>query len=465
MPLTPTFETSRFVGLAQRTRENPVLAYGIALGAVAAATLLRLLFVPFAMQGIAFTTYYPAIIVATIFGGLSPGIFAALASAIVAWFAFIPPEFTFEHTGPQLVSLLLFLVISGINIAIVTLLNKAIERLVAHERNIRALVEGTPNGIVVVDEYGVIRTVNRSAETLFGYDRSQMLGQKIELLIPQAKRAAHVAFRREFIQSPESRPMGAGRDLTAVRKDGTEFPVEIGLNPVSRDHKTAVVATVIDISERKAAQGRQQFLVGELKHRSANLFSVIQSIASRTLGEKRTLAEAKQIFEGRLMALSRAHNMLAEAAWTGAPLAEIIKKELEAFADNVSVNGCELLVNTPAAQQFALIVHELATNASKYGALSAARGKITIEGKIERVNGEQIFAMAWRESGGPRVRKPRRRGFGSTILVDGARSFGRHADLRFEPQGLSYELRLPLTNILAQAEPASKFAARRQTDN
>src|SRR5262249_605693 len=103
------------------------------------------------MQGIAFTTYYPAIIIATIFGGLWPGIFAPLPSALIAWFAFIPPEFTFEHTGPQLVSLLLFLIISGVNIAIAVLLNKAIERLVAHERNIRALVEGAPNGIVVVD--------------------------------------------------------------------------------------------------------------------------------------------------------------------------------------------------------------------------------------------------------------------------------------------------------------------------
>ena len=96
---------------------------------------------------------------------------------------------------------------------------------------------------------------------------------------------------------------------------------------------------------------------------------------------------------------------------TGAPLAEIIKKELEAFTDYISVSGCDLLVNTLAAQQFAMIVHELATNASKYGALSAATGMVAIEGKIERVNGEQIFAIAWRESGGPRVRKPRRRGF------------------------------------------------------
>jgi PAS domain S-box-containing protein len=368
---------------------------------------------------------------------------------VIAWFAFIPSAAPFTPTTPVLISLLLFLAISGINIALVILLNKSIEDVVAQERNIRALVEGAPNGIVVVDEQGIIRRLNKSAEALFGYDRSELVGQKVERLLPQAKRVEHLAYRREYIQDPSPRLMGAGRDLTALRKDGAELPVEIGLSPVSRDHKTAVVATVVDISERKAAQDKQKFLVRELEHRSQNLFSVIQSIAARSLVEGKTLTEAKEIFEGRLMALSRAHSMLAEAAWTGAPLDQIIKNELRAFADHVSVNGCELLVNTPAAQQLALIVHELATNAAKYGALSAPTGSVIIAGKVESVNGEQVFAMEWRESGGPPVRRPRRKGFGSAILVEGAKKFGRHAELRFEPQGLSYELRLSLSSIVA----------------
>ena len=449
MPLTPTVEKSDFVGLATRTRASLPLRYVIALATVVAATLLRSLIEPYAMPGIPFITYYPAVIIATIFGGMWPGILVALISAVLAWFDFIPPELAFSLTTPVVVSLVLFLVISGINIAVVMLLNRSIERLVAQERNIRVLVEGAPNGILVVDEKGVIRTMNKSAEALFGYDHSELVGQRVERLLPRAKRVSHLADRREYIQNPSPRPMGAGRDLTALRKDGAEVPVEIGLSPITRDDETAVLATVVDISERKAAEKKQKFFVQELEHRSQNLFSVIQSIAARSLVEGKSLTEAKEIFEGRLMALSRAHRMLAEAAWTGAPLDQIIRNEVLGFADYVSVNGCELMVNTPAAQQFALIVHELATNAAKYGALSAPTGKVVIEGKVERVNGEQFFAMEWRERGGPPVRRPRRKGFGSTILVDGAKQFGRHAELRFERQGLSYELRLPLSSIAA----------------
>jgi two-component system, chemotaxis family, sensor kinase Cph1 len=112
------------------------------------------------------------------------------------------------------------------------------------------------------------------------------------------------------------------------------------------------------------------------------------------LGSGDTLAEAKEALEARLLALAHAHKMLGEAAWRGAPLGEIIKSELSAFEKNLSVRGCDLFVNTIAAQQFALIVYELATNAAKYGALSSPGGKVVIEGRGEQVNGDKMFAKS-----------------------------------------------------------------------
>src|SRR5262249_37151668 len=126
----------------------------------------------------------------------------------------------------------------------------------------------------------------------------------------------------------------------------------------------------------------QQFLFAELQHRSRNFFTVVQGIVSRALRESQTLSEAKQAVQTRLAALVRTHAMLADSGWTGAPLGQIVSEELTSFANQVSCIGCGLVLNTTAAQSFALIIHELATNAVKHGALSRPEGHVTIQGEI-----------------------------------------------------------------------------------
>lgn len=402
------------------------------------------------MQGAPFTTYYLAILIAALTGGLWPGLLAVILSALMAWIAFIPPELSTEVEPAQVIAVLMFMLVSGFIVILVVAMNRAFDWVHNQEQNIRTLIESSPNGVLVVDKTGRITSLNKATEELFGYDRSELLGRPIEELVPHSDVTEPLT---ERIRTPQPAVHPAkGRDLRGRRKDGSEFSIEVGLTPLHQEGKSGVLATVIDISDRKAAQERQQFLVKELEHRSQNLFAVIRSIAARSLGSGHTLAEAKARFEARLMALSRAHKMLGEAAWRGAPLVEIIKSELSAFDKNLSVRGCDLFVNTTAAQQFALIVHELATNAAKHGALSSSEGKVVIEGRVERVNGEQIFTIAWRESGGPPVKTPRRKGFGSTILIDGAKKFGRDAHLCFDQEGLRYELHVLLNTIeVAQA--------------
>ena len=126
------------------------------------------------------------------------------------------------------------------------------------EEQFRLVVESSPNGLLMVDEQGTIRMVNRQVDQLFGYERAELIGQPVEILVPQQMRSHHAGDRAEFIAHSESRAMGKGRDLYGVRKDGQEFPLEIGLSPIRTPSGMRVLASVVDISERKRIQEQLQ---------------------------------------------------------------------------------------------------------------------------------------------------------------------------------------------------------------
>jgi two-component sensor histidine kinase len=171
------------------------------------------------------------------------------------------------------------------------------------------------------------------------------------------------------------------------------------------------------------------------------------------LADGQSVAQAKQAITGRLQALARAHAILAGAAWEGASLREILKREFgEDFSDSVDVTGCDIVVNEGAAHQFALIIHELTTNALKYGSLSVPGGRISVAGKVDEANGASQFFLIWRESGGPPVTKPTKKGFGNVILFDAAKQFGMDISVDYDPMGLKYELRVPM-HVIAPSKP------------
>jgi two-component sensor histidine kinase len=213
---------------------------------------------------------------------------------------------------------------------------------------------------------------------------------------------------------------------------------------------------VVDISERKKTVERQRFVVEELRHRTQNLFAVVHTLASRSLDEKQSMADARKLLLSRIQALARAYAMLADAAWEGAPLDRIVRATLDAFTERATVTGCDIIVTPSAAQHFALILHELATNATKYGALSAPSGHVEIQGNVR----EQDFSFRWQETGGPPVATPVRRGFGSSVLVESAKAFGKRANLDYASSGLRYELVVPLRSI--EAKPVADASVSRE---
>jgi two-component sensor histidine kinase len=214
-----------------------------------------------------------------------------------------------------------------------------------------------------------------------------------------------------------------------------------------------VLAAIANITDRKKLEESQQLVIRELQHRTQNLLTVVQTITNRSIDEAKTFAEAKFVLGGRLKALASAYATLADSRWEGAQLLAIIDKQIGALSQRIRVTGCDLFITPAAAQQFAMIIHELATNALKYGSLSTPIGSVSIDGKSERADGDGSFSFTWTETGGPAVSPPRRKGFGSVILFDAAEHFAESTIANFLPTGLNYHLRFRLSTI--EAKPAS----------
>jgi PAS domain S-box-containing protein len=396
---------------------------------------------------IPFVPFYPAILVSALIGGLGPAAVALTISSALAWSYFLPAAWS---TSTVVIALSTFVFVNVMNITLVLVLDAALSRVLAREHEVRTLMETAHNGILVLDEKGLIRIVNARAEKLFGYTRHELVGKNVGILVPERLVHAHEVLCASYMDAPLTRIMGEGLDLRARRKEGTEFPVEIALNSFNAKSGKTVLVTVLDVSERKKAAEQQQLLIRELNHRIQNVFAVFQSIIHRSLPNN---SASRNDLLNRLQALSRAHSMLGNSAWEGANLDELVRSELDGFTNRRAVvTGCDLVLAPASAQSFALIVHELATNAAKHGALSVATGKITLTGSIDGENGHQMFTFRWIERNGPEVKVPTRRGFGSTVLIDAAKAFGARPRIEYLPEGLEYELVVRLTAIQAIAE-------------
>jgi PAS domain S-box-containing protein len=277
--------------------------------------------------------------------------------------------------------------------------------------------------------------VNAQLEAQFGYTRAELIGQPVELLIPRHLVAKHVDLRTDYSRAPTTRMMGVGRDLHGLRKDGSEFPVEIGLNAIDAE---TTLATIVDITERKKAEQRQELLTREIFHRTRNLLAIVQAIASRSMLGNRPAGEERDIFLARLASLSRSDRRLVEANDEGVALIELLVDETEGFPGQIKLD-IDYGIRLPANQtrDFALIVHELVTNAAKYGALKTKDGSVQVT--AHRQAGSSI-RFCWQEHGGPAVEVPNSHGFGLSLFDMVASGMSGTATTHFDPAGLRCEM-------------------------
>lgn len=283
------------------------------------------------------------------------------------------------------------------------------------------------------------------------------LSDEQEMSLEQALSWVHAEDRskvREMILGP--RQDGEDRhelEFRIVRKDGeVRWLMDRGQafhdGEGSERRVVRAMGTVLDITERKQAEERQILLMAELDHRVKNILANVSAIARLSSSSAGSVDSFVTALDGRIQAMSRAHGLLRRGGWTGANLADLVAASLSPFRSrsehNVVVEGAPLWLVPKIAQSLALVLHELATNAVKHGALSQPGGKVMVSWSRVADSDPPQLRFVWNERGGPAVREPERRGFGLTVLAAAASEIGAKADCSFGEDGLNYSFTGPL---------------------
>jgi PAS domain S-box-containing protein len=307
-----------------------------------------------------------------------------------------------------------------------------------------AIVASSDDAIVSKDLNGIVITWNGAAERLFGYLSEEIVGRHISLLIPPDRQDEEPAILRRIRRGERVEHF----DTIRRRKDGALIEISLTISPVLDETGRIIGASKIarDISERKRAEDMQRMLIGELNHRVKNTLATVQAIAQQTLGRSKSPSDFAHSFTGRLQSLARAHTLLTQTAWRGADLKQLIHDQLLLSGteeERITLVGPWVTLEPQAALHLSLIMHELGTNARKYGSLSTPQGRLNVVWSVE-MNGGRELVLKWEERGGPPVRMPTAKGFGTTLIEHSLQGHGGDVALRYEADGLTCVLRLPL---------------------
>jgi len=310
-----------------------------------------------------------------------------------------------------------------------------------------AIVESSDDAIVGKDIDGIIMTWNRGAERLFGYTAREAVGQPVMMLIPPDRKDEEASIL-ERIRRGQSI---ASFDTVRCRKDGTPVDVSLTLSPVRDGRGRIVGASEVarDIGERKRNEKQRDLLMGELDHRVKNALATVQSIVRQSSRNAASLDDFLQSFEGRLLSMAQTHNLLNTERWRNVSLRRIVTAELSPYGSGeggrIAIAGEDVGLDSKQVLIVGLALHELATNAAKYGALSVPTGRVEVSWNVRAAGDGPVLRFQWVESGGPAVEAPSRRGFGSQLIERGLRhELQADVDLDFRREGVRFSMQVPL---------------------
>lgn len=311
-----------------------------------------------------------------------------------------------------------------------------------------AIVASSNDAIVSKDLSGTINSWNAAAEQIFGYAAAEIIGRPITAIIPPELHYEETGIIAKIRRGEQVEHF----DTIRVRKDGGRIHVSISVSPLRNGRGEIVGASKIarDITERKRTEELQQVLVNELNHRTKNLLATVQAIAVQTFSHVPETEQQLELFRQRVRALTVSQDLLTKNGWSGAPLGSMLGAVLGPFMGEPSQidiqDGPALHLTLRQTNSLAMAIHELATNAAKYGSLSTPEGTVVVSWRA--VDGE--VELSWQERGGPDVFPPSRIGFGTHMIRNALQhELNASVVLDYEPEGLVFRARFAVDESAA----------------
>ena len=329
------------------------------------------------------------------------------------------------------------------------------------EARLKAILDSAVDGIVTINERGILEEINPAARKIFGYEAGEVMGQNVKMLMPEPESREHDKYMRSYRHTGQRKILGIGREAAGRRKDGSVFPIDLSVSEVLLSDRRLFTGIIRDITGRKQVERHRALLVAELSHRVKNTLATVISIARQTFAREQPFSEALASFDGRVRALAHTHNRLAESNWSEVALAAVIGDEVSPYRNaedsNIRMQGPEIMLSPRCAISLGMAVHELATNAAKHGALSQHGGTVEIAWDFLGQAANQL-RIRWIERDGPQVGTPARSGFGRLLLERGlAHELRGKVQLDFARQGLKCTIVFPLDGNSSQGGPGHEI--------